>query len=163
MSRCGYSYCDYDEWAAIMYRGAVKSAVRGARGQKALVDLVEALDAMPEKRLARNTFGNKCGVCALGAVARHRGVDLADLEPDLGDDPAGADPDYVDAIDSAKLGERLDIAESMAREVMWHNDDAYDNSQRCQEMRWSSMRKWALRNMLKANRERFEPDGESGE
>lgn len=50
MSRSGY--CDDGEngWATICWRGAVKSALRGKRGQSFLLELAEAMDAMPTKR-----------------------------------------------------------------------------------------------------------------
>lgn len=48
MSRSGYSN---DGENIAMWRGQVASAIRGKRGQAFLRELVEALDAMPEKRL----------------------------------------------------------------------------------------------------------------
>lgn len=53
MSRSGYTDdCD-DNWAIICYRGALKSAMRGKKGQAFLKELLAALDAMPRKRLIR--------------------------------------------------------------------------------------------------------------
>lgn len=46
MSRHGYS-CDIDDnWALIRWRGAVNSALKGARGQQLLRDIIAALDAL---------------------------------------------------------------------------------------------------------------------
>jgi hypothetical protein len=42
---------DIDQWASIRWRGAVKSAASGSRGQAFFRDLITALDAMPEKTL----------------------------------------------------------------------------------------------------------------
>ena len=50
MSRSGYSE-DCDGWALVRWRGAVKSAIRGQRGQAFLRELLAALDAIPDKRL----------------------------------------------------------------------------------------------------------------
>jgi len=47
MSRSGYSDdCD-DQWSLICWRGAVKSAIRGKRGQAFLKEMLAALDALP--------------------------------------------------------------------------------------------------------------------
>lgn len=159
MSRSGYvEDCgDYDEsqWQLIMYRGAVASAIRGQRGQQILIDLVRALDAMPERRLARRTFNTECGACALGAVAQQRGVDLSDLEPPKERVMRGEEVDQVNTVELAK---RLDIAESMAKEVMWENDDNFDDSPLGQYDRWSHMRTWALNNMSEETREKWEAE-----
>lgn len=51
MSRSGY-YEDYEhDWYQIMWRGAVKRAIRGKRGQAFLREMLTALDALPEPRL----------------------------------------------------------------------------------------------------------------
>ena len=131
MSRSGYTY-DEDELSWI-YRGSVERAIRGKRGQRALVDFVAALDAMPAKELISNSFSTECGVCALGALAAHRRVDMSDLE--VQSDEWG--PDIVDA---ETVGDRLDIAPSMAREVMFENDEAPSDPNE----RWAWMRRWAV-------------------
>ena len=63
MSRSGYSE-DCDGRELIMWRGAVAAAIRGKRGQRALRELVVALDAMPAKRLITDALeidGEYCG------------------------------------------------------------------------------------------------------
>jgi len=54
MSRSGYTEDNDDQWALIRWRGAVKSAMRGKRGQAFLRELLAALDAMSVKRLIAN-------------------------------------------------------------------------------------------------------------
>jgi hypothetical protein len=51
MGRAGYSE-DCDGWALIRWRGAVTSAIRGKRGQAFLREMLDALDALPVKRIA---------------------------------------------------------------------------------------------------------------
>lgn len=82
MSRSGYTDdWDGENWDFIRYRGAVKSAFRGARGQAFLKEMIATMDAMPIKRLVRNeleTFDRvsfshwgliPCeSVCAIGSV-----------------------------------------------------------------------------------------------
>ena len=83
MSRSGYSDDEIDQWDLIRWRGAVKSAIRGKRGQAFLAEMLEALDAMPEKRLIANDLRDRDGeVCALGAVGVKRRMHLALLDPE---------------------------------------------------------------------------------
>lgn len=124
MSRSGYTddYGDDDPLAMGRYRAAVASAMNGRRGQALLRELLAALDAMPEKRLEPGSFvqaGGGC--CALGAVALARGMDVSDLEPQPSAEYGWDDDGEVDA---AAVGARFDVAESMAREVMYMNDEA---------------------------------------
>ena len=78
MSRSGYSD-DCDGWALIRWRGAVNSAIRGARGQSLLRELLAALDAMEVKELVAHEFQAAGSFCALGVVGTKRGIDVAPL------------------------------------------------------------------------------------
>ena len=112
MSRHGYvdDFID-DQWAHICYRGAVKSAIRGSRGQAFLRELREALDDLPDKRLCANDLQRADGmVCAIGAVGKKRGIDMTEM-----------DAEY--ATDNGDLSKMFDIAESMVREIEYENDD----------------------------------------
>lgn len=137
MSRSGYTDdCD-DMWASIRWRGAVASAIRGKRGQEMLRELATALDAMPVKELAAESLVTTDGMCcALGALGQARGLDMAPLDPE----------------DRAAVAKCFGIAEALAAEIVWLNDEAFD----CREWdgsrwvekpgvaaeRWHYMRKW---------------------
>lgn len=112
MSR--HDYCDDwdgdDPLSMYRYRGAVASAVRGRRGQAMLRRLRAALDAMPEKRLIAEDLIDDRGCCALGAVARMEGIDVSDLDP----------------TNAPAVAARFDIAESLAREIVYVNDESRD-------------------------------------
>ena len=82
MSRSGYVDDVDDNWDLIRWRGAVKSALRGKRGQAFLKEMIEALDALPEKMLIGNTLEADGMVCAMGAVGLKRGVDMAKIDPE---------------------------------------------------------------------------------
>lgn len=111
MSRHGYSDDQDDPLAIGRWQGAVKSALRGERGQAALRELLQALDAMPDKRLYPGSFATADGeFCALGVLGAHRGIETADLG-----DEDDCDPDHV--------GQRFNIASAMAAEVMYLNDE----------------------------------------
>ncbi len=131
MSRSGYTD---DCWGPdlAMWRGVVASATRGKRGQRFFRDLLAALDAMPAKRLIDGDLETAEGeVCALGALCKQKG---AALEPD-------------DTYDYAKLGSTFDIAEQLAQETMWVNDEGapprWPRVKETPEERWERVRKWA--------------------
>lgn len=124
MSRSGYSY-DLDNWDLIRWRGAVKAAMHGKRGQAFLREMAAALDAMQIKRLCRDDLENEDGeYCALGAVGRARGMtDMRD----------------ADTYDREAIANRFGIAEAMAAEIMAENDEF---SRETQEQRWEHVRAW---------------------
>lgn len=124
MSRSGYSD-DLEPWDMIKYRGQVASAIRGKRGQRLLIELRDALDAMPEKKLIANSLERDGEVCALGAVGRARGINMEGMDPD--------DPD--------EMGEVFDVAHQLAAEIVNENDEYY----RTDEQRWRYMRGWVQR------------------
>ncbi|MBQ1763251.1 MAG: hypothetical protein IIZ92_10175 [Aquincola sp.] len=113
MSRSGFTDSDEcDQWAMIRWRGAVTSSIRGARGQAFLRELAAAMDAMPEKVLIANAAVADGAVCTLGVVAQARGLDLQRLDVAMED----WDWDHI--------GKELGISPSLAREVMYENDEA---------------------------------------
>lgn len=107
MSRSGYSDDDDDPLALGRYRAQVMSAIRGKRGQALLRELLAALDAMPNKRLVAGELEADGQFCALGVVGQARGLNLA----------------AIDSYDVESLGPKFNIAEQLAREIMWVNDD----------------------------------------
>lgn len=109
MSRSGYcdDYGDDDPLALGRYRAQVASAIRGKRGQALLRELLAALDAMPDKRLVAGELEADGQFCALGVVGKARGLELAN----------------IDTYDVESLGPKFNIAEQLAREIMWVNDD----------------------------------------
>ncbi len=126
MSRHEYTDdCDDDPLAFGRWRAQVASAIRGRRGQKLLRDLRDALDAMPEKKLIAEELVTVDGqVCALGAVGRARGVCMTGIDPE----------------DSGKVAGLFDIAEPLAREIAYENDEYYPRQ--TPEQRWEYMRAW---------------------
>lgn len=113
-----------------MWRGVIASAARGKRGQAFFRALLEALDGMPDKRLVEGELQTEDGsVCALGCLAKHRGVDLGS----------------VDTEDWHRLGELFDIAPQLAQEVMFVNDEWHSSGP---EARWRLVRDWASRQIV---------------
>ena len=125
MSRHGYTDDFHDEPLVFgRWRGCVASAIRGRRGQKLLRDLRDALDAMLEKRLIQQELESEGEVCALGAVGRARGIEMIGIDPE----------------DSERVAATFDIAEPLAREIMYENDEDYGDL--TPEQRWRHMRAW---------------------
>lgn len=126
MSRSGYTEDIDDNWAAIRWQGQVASATRGKRGQKFFRELLAALDALPEKKLIPDELEKSDGcVCALGALGKARGYDLKSIDPE----------------DTARVSIMFDIAEPLAREVVWNNDEA-GHWRETPEQRFQRVRRW---------------------
>lgn len=136
MSRSGYTD-DCENFA--MWRGMVMSATRGRRGQRFFRDLLAALDAMPEKRLVDEELQTQDGdVCAMGALGNARGVDMTKIDPEC--------PEQVAPV--------FDIAECLAQEVAYMNDEEYgrfydhargEYRETTPEERWTKMRAWVAK------------------
>lgn len=111
MSRSGYTDDNEDTLAQGRWRQAVRRSLEGKRGQVLLRELVEALEAMPDKRLYSGSFATAEGeFCTLGVLGAKRGTKM----DDLGDE---------DDCDPAKVGQRFGVAPAMAAEIMYMNDE----------------------------------------
>ena len=123
MSRSGYS----DDCETVgLWQAAVGRAIAGKRGQKFLREMAAALDAMPVKELITDDLVlDESHVCAIGAVAVARKLDVSDLE--------GAD--------GGDVGERFGIARAMACEIVYQNDEANEGEETPAE-RWTRMQAW---------------------
>lgn len=144
MNRSNYSD-DLDTWDLIRWRGAVKSAIRGRRGQSLIRELLEALESLPDKRLCANEFANDGDYCALGALGRLRGMDLRSLDPG----------------DTTSISAAFGIADALAREIMYENDYSvsdheFENVVICGPVRpWESHRIWNRRSVPGAAERRW--------
>lgn len=134
MSRSGYYEDSCNEWQIICWRGAVQSAIRGKRGQAFFAELVTALDAMPEKKLVAGVLQDDNGsVCALGAVGKSRSLNMGGLDPE----------------DSKQIAETFGIADALAREVVYENDEVGWGHE-TPEHRFTRIRNWAASNIISA-------------
>jgi hypothetical protein len=111
-----------------MYRGAVCSAIRGKRGQTLLRELAVALDAMEPKRLITDELQSHGEYCALGVVGKHRGINMQRIDPH----------------DSDRVAKSFDIANALACEIAYINDDW---SMETPEERWARVRYWVGQNL----------------
>ena len=130
MSRSGYSeWYDSDGYPEL-YRHAVERAFNGKRGQSFLRDLLASLDAMPDKQLSAYEWVDSGKACALGVAALARGLEseFSELNPE---------DDYA----AKKAARLLGIAESMAREIVFINDEGTWKTETKAE-RWTRVRAW---------------------
>lgn len=158
MSRSGY-VDDVDDVLAIgRWRAAVKSGMRGKRGQAMLREMLAAMDAMTDKRLYRDVLvfdgfrgpyqdpvvvgGDSLvdqrgevlpvgAACALGTVALARGLSVDDVDPE----------------DHETVADRFGISHAMACEIMYWNDEGNIGPE-TPEARWTRMRKWVASQII---------------
>lgn len=130
MSRSGYAD-DIGSSALALYRSTVDRALHGKRGQAFLREMLDALDAMPAKRLIQCeliTADGEC--CALGSVAIKRRLDVERVDETEPDDVAAA----------------FGIARSMAAEIAYVNDECGPwAATETPEQRWTRARRWVAR------------------
>lgn len=132
MSRSGYSDdCD-DNWAMIRYAGAINSAIKGKRGQEFLKEMLTALDAMPVKELVEDVLEENGSYCALGVVGKVRGIDMSTINP----------------ANSEQVSKVFGIADALAREIVYHNDEYLWYSEATPSKRWQHVRDWVHQNIL---------------
>jgi len=162
MSRSGYSDDCEDNWSWICWRGAVKSAIRGKRGQAFLRETLAALDALPERKLIAKDLIKTDKPKDPDALdpfyrwpnARSRkygnpdALWMWDVDNDVGAvctlgavgvarniDMTGVDPE-----DHESVAGLFNIPHTLACEIMFMNDEAW---WRCTpEERWVKMRAW---------------------
>jgi len=126
MSRSGY-VDDYDDEPGRqnLWWGNVARSIRGKRGQAFLREMAAALDAMPVKELIADELVQDGAVCAIGAVAAARKLDVSKLDPE----------------DAEAVAKTFGIAEPLAREIVYVNDDDWGPSE-TPAHRWTRVREW---------------------
>lgn len=124
MSRSNYSDDLDDQWGWICWRGAVASAIKGARGQAFLKEMASAMESLPERKLVANDLEKDGEVCAIGSVGRARGVDMSAIDPE----------------DSETVAALFGISDALAREIVYMNDEG--SWRETPEQRYSRMLAW---------------------
>jgi hypothetical protein len=130
MSRSGYIE-DCEHWDMIRWRGAVASAIRGKRGQAFLLEMWKAMQALPERKLVAHTLESDGAVCAIGSVAKSRGMDISKF----------------DIEDHEAIADAFGIAHSLPCEIMYLNDEWYFRGTEAPESRFIRMKEWIEKNL----------------
>lgn len=142
MSRSGYS----DDCENIgLWRGAVRRATFGKRGQTFLKELAAAMDAMPERRLIKNELVTPSGeCCTIGVVCKSRGLKVHTIDIEC--------PEHV--------AQAVGISMALAAEIEYLNDEYGDQwrtdengkwfkVEETPEQRWIRMRTWVDEQIIK--------------
>lgn len=115
--RIGYS--DEEEYPGQfgLWQGNCQRSLKGRAGQAALRELEAALLALPEKRLiAHKIIDSEGDVCAIGALAKHKGRDIL-AEPNVGDDD-----EFEGDGEMEEIGMELGMPRLVAWKVVEKND-----------------------------------------
>lgn len=125
-----------DQWRQICFRGSIKKAIKGKRGQAFLRELIAALDAMPVKKLIAEELEHEGEYCAMGCVGKARGIDMSNLDP----------------YDVEKMSKIFGIAPNMIREIEFINDETvyWSNDEIPEIKRWNVVRQWAESQLIPA-------------
>jgi|GEM_PF-1275436 len=127
-----YEYMD-------LYRANVNRSIKGKRGQFFLKQLLEALEAMPEKALLKEEVFDGKRYCPLGAIWKHRGLSNYIFKESF--------QDYKDEWGEI-FAKGLNIAKCLANEIIFINDSGCFRSE-TPDARWNRMHKWVLDNIIK--------------
>ncbi len=90
MSRISYSDEENYPGQFELWQANCRRSLQGRGGQEELRILRDALLAMPDKRLIHGSLADEDGgVCAIGAYAWHKGLDLQKFDPEDETDSVG--------------------------------------------------------------------------
>lgn len=139
MSRSGYTDEDGDCSYRELYWANQERAFSGKRGQAFLKEMLASMDALPDKKLIAGLMQEESGeVCAIGSVGKARGLDMEGLNR-LAE--LAAEDDDCGRHLVKRLSNQFNIAESMAADIMYMNDDAGCRGE-TSEQRFTRMRAW---------------------
>ena len=89
MARLNYSDDEDFSGQCALWQANCRRSLRGLAGQRALRDLETALLALPEPRLIRDRLWQDGEVCAIGAYAQYKGLDIRTWDPEDESDEVG--------------------------------------------------------------------------
>ena len=90
MSRINYTEDEDFPGQFELWQANCDRSLKGRKGQRELQVLREALLALPVKHLAHGVLETADGeMCAIGAYAKHKGLDLSHFDPDYASDEVG--------------------------------------------------------------------------
>lgn len=121
-----------------LWRGAVKKAIEGRRGQAALRELLAALLALPEHRLAFDSLYDGRDSCAIGVLALSRAQD-AEERDEVILQLLGEDGGDIVAMSQFAF-EELGLTYTLAWEIIEANDS--DEGHLTPEERWREVVGW---------------------
>jgi len=118
------NYSDEEDFPnqAFLWEANYERSLKGRKGQSALRDIEQALLALPEKKLIADALQDDDGqVCAIGALAKHKGVSMP---PPLEIDSEFEDYKVIDQM--VELGRSLGVPKLVAIAVIHENDNDWN-------------------------------------
>lgn len=128
------SYCDEEDHPGQfdLWQANCRRSLQGKRGKAELIQLRDALLALPDKRLIHGSLIDEDGeLCAIGAYAKHKGLDLQKYDPEDATDEVGIEAGMPDLV---------------AWKVVEMNDEQY-HSGFTPEQRYEAMLGWVERQL----------------
>jgi hypothetical protein len=119
-----------------LWLAGVRRSVQGKRGQAILVELEQALEALPQKRLTKGALAQledfdadvpkpTGDVCLVGALALHREVKKGKSVDEALMHLADLEDGYPGADGTAEVGAAMGMSRSMAWHLGWVNDEMF--------------------------------------
>lgn len=160
MSRHGYSDDYSNEWHDIAANGRWKAslnrAIKGKRGQAFLRAFIDQLESMPldKRELGADSITEPSGaMCSLGVMLHANGKPAPSPESEsyLGPFEGWEEwetREWWTENAGPAIAEDLNIAKSMAEEIMYVNDEWFNPPRDCprqreRRLRWAYMLRWA--------------------
>lgn len=132
MSRIGYSTDEDYPGQFELWQANCRRSLHGKQGQEELRALRDALLELPDKRLIHGLLVDTDGeVCAVGAYAKHKGLDLQKFDPEGATDEVGIEAGMPSLV---------------AWKVVEMNDMEFDHL--TPERRYTQMLEWVSRQIL---------------
>ncbi len=138
MSRFG-EYGDDDGLPGHWHEIDVARSIDGPKGQRRMREIVDALLALPERVLIEGAISARCGdepspsVCFVGAIALHKGVEVARIRRGWEDQYGG--------MDTITLGKQAGLTLALANRCAALNDVTWEGVD--PEERWRRAYRWA--------------------
>ena len=128
-----------------LWQANVERHLQGAQGQKILHELRDALLALPERKLINGRLADEQGhVCAVGALAVHRGKPVEEVAALIKPDERWGEIDAYDAeCRTMDLGKEIGLKEVMSITLAAKNDDVwFAPTNETDEARFERVLKW---------------------
>ncbi len=136
MSRISYSEDEDYPGQFNLWQANCRRSLRGKQGQEELRLLRDALLAIPDKRLIHGSLVSEDGeVCAIGAYAKHKGLDLQKFDPEDETDAVGIEAGMpklvawkVVEMNDMELGSHVSPEDRYTRMLNWVENQLEDTN-----------------------------------
>lgn len=129
--------------AVALWEHNVATSISGARGQRVLHELEAALLALPERKLIHGTLATSEGdVCAIGALAKAKGLLPRNLPTRARVEELGPDEDWTETL---AVGQKCGMTGTLAWTIGSLNDETLANTD--DEGRYEAVLEWVRKHL----------------